>query len=174
MGKQYKALSDDDCTMIEEAKVFFMASCSTHEVNLSPKGYDAIRILDNHTLIYLDYPGSGNRTARDIREGGTVTLMWCAFEGPANIMRCFCEGELVESDDEAFEAYMSHFSGVDRKMVRRFIRFDIKAVETSCGEAVPVMRFESERSALREWACDLADEGRLSDYIARHDAPPKL
>lgn len=174
MGTQYEALRAEDCAFVETAKLFFIASCSTHEVNLSPKGYDTLKIRDNRTLIYLDYPGSGNRTARDIREGGTVTLMWCAFEGAPKILRCFCEGELIEPDDMEFEAYASHFAGIDAKSVRRIIRFNIRAVESSCGMSVPLMAYEGERPALREWAEDMAEAGRLWEYIAEHDAPPKL
>ncbi|MEJ2501054.1 MAG: pyridoxamine 5'-phosphate oxidase family protein [Campylobacterales bacterium] len=174
MGKQYTVLTTDDCAFIESAKLFFTASCSTHEVNLSPKGYDTLKIRDNRTLIYLDYPGSGNRTARDLREGGKATLMWCAFEGAPNILRCFCEGELIEPGDFEFEACLSYFPGVDAKTIRRFIRFDVRAVESSCGMAVPLMRYEGERPVLRDWTEEMAEEGRLSDYIDKHDVPPEL
>jgi hypothetical protein len=174
MGRQYTALKEKDVLFINKAKLFFIASCSSHEVNLSPRGYDSIRIRDNQTLIFLDYPGSGNRTARDIREGGRVTLMWCAFEGPANIMRCFCSGELIEPGDMEFDACLSHFSDVDVKAIRRFIRFHIEAVETSCGEGVPFMSYEGERDSLKSWASGLAEDGRLSEYMADHDEPPVL
>ena len=174
MGKQYKALTATDCTFVKNAKLFFIASCSSHEVNLSPKGYDALKIRDNTTLIYLDYPGSGNRTARDIRENGRVTLMWCAFEGAPKILRCFCEGELIEPDDMEFEAYASYFEDIDMQSIRRIIRFDISAVESSCGMSVPLMAYGGERNALREWAEDMSTGGRLAEYMAKHDEPPKL
>lgn len=174
MGKQYKLLTAEDCTFIEAQKLFFVASSSTHEVNLSPKGYDTLKIRDTRTLIYLDYPGSGNRTARDIREHGNVTLMWCAFEGAPKILRCFCEGELIEPDDIEFEACLSHFNGIPPQTIRRFIRFHVTAVESSCGMSVPRFDYVGEREALRNWAEDMADERCLEDYIASHDEPPRL
>jgi len=174
MGKQYKALSNEDRAFVEAAKLFFMASCSTHEVNLSPKGYGTLKIRDNSTLIFLDYPGSGNRTARDIGENGRVTLMWCAFEGAPKIVRCFCEGELIEHDDLEFEACLSYFSGVDPKSIRRFIRFDIQAVESSCGMSVPLMAYQKERADLREWAEDMAADDRLEAYLQEYEVPPEL
>jgi hypothetical protein len=171
---QYKALSDEDRAFIEAAKLFFMASCSSHEVNLSPKGYDTLKIRDNSTFIFLDYPGSGNRTARDIGENGRVTLMWCAFEGAPKILRCFCEGELIERDDLEFDACLSYFRGVDPKSIRRFIRFGIQAVESSCGMSVPLMAYHNERDDLREWAEDMAADGCLEAYLQEHEVPPEL
>ena len=174
MGKHYKSLTSDDQSFIAAAKLFFLASCSAHEVNLSPKGYDCLRVLDATTLLYLDYPGSGNRTARDIEEAGRATLMWCAFEGAPKILRCFCRGELIEPQDAAFEAMLSHFPGVERNAVRRLIRFDVDAVESSCGMSVPLYMFERERDTLREWAVDMAASGKLKAYIAAHQVPPEL
>lgn len=174
MGKQYKALTAEDCSLIETSKLFFVASCSSHEVNLSPKGYDTLKMRDNRTLIFLDFPGSGNRVARDIREEGKVTLMWCAFEGAPKILRCFCEGELIEPEDFEFEACLSYFNGINPKTIRRFIRFGIVSVESSCGMSVPLMEYAGDRNALKEWAGDMANEGRLAGYIAEHDEPPKI
>lgn len=174
MGKQYKVLTANDCAFVEKAPLFFIASCSAHEVNLSPKGYDTLKIRDEQTLIYLDYPGNGNRTARDIRENGSVTLMWCAFEGAPKILRCFCEGELIEKDDAEFEACMSYFPGVNVAAVRRCIRFRVNAVESSCGMSVPLLNYVGERDALRDWAVDMADSDRLADYVTTHDTPPEL
>ena len=33
------------------------------------------------TILYLDFPGSGNRTYRDAMAGGEFTLVFNAFEG---------------------------------------------------------------------------------------------
>jgi|GEM_PF-6416734 len=37
MGKQYKSLNDKDIEFIKKQKLFYIASCSGQEVNLSPK-----------------------------------------------------------------------------------------------------------------------------------------
>ena len=79
MGKQYKQLKEKDIAFIQEQKLFYLASCSGAEVNLSPKGYDSIRVLDASTLLFMQYPGSGNRTYRDADAGGEVTLVFNAF-----------------------------------------------------------------------------------------------
>ena len=59
MGKQYKKLTQDDMIFIKEQKLFYLASCSGGEVNLSPKGYDSIRVLNANSLLFMHQPGSG-------------------------------------------------------------------------------------------------------------------
>lgn len=173
MGKQYKHLTEEDIIFINKQKLFYLASSSGKEVNLSPKGYDSIRVLDKYRLLYLDYPGSGNRTYRDAMENGEFTLVFNAFEGPANILRIFCKAEAVEKDDFNFNGYLSHF-GVNASHIRQLFIFDIEAVESSCGMSVPYMTYEKERKSLKKWAKSMAEEGRLAQYIEEHKEPPVL
>ena len=173
MGKQYASLTEDDIDFIKKQKLFYLASCSGKEVNLSPKGYDSIRILDKNTILYLDFPGSGNRTYRDAMSDGEFTLVFNAFSGNANITRLFCKAEAIEKSDERFEVYLSHF-GVDGAAVRQLFIFDIYAVESSCGMSVPYMKYEKQRSSLKNWAKNMAKEGRIQAYMDKHKEPPVL
>ena len=173
MGKQYRSLTQDDIAFIKQQKLFYIASCSGAEVNLSPKGYDSIRVLDRYRLLYLDYPGSGNRTYRDAMAGGKFTLVFNAFEGQPNILRIFCKAEVIGRGDQEFEGYLSHF-GVNGAQVRQLFLFDIEAVESSCGMAVPYMRYEKERKSLKNWAKNMAEEGRLEAYMEKRHEPPLL
>ena len=50
-------------------------------MNVSPKGLDSFRVLDEHTVAYLDLTGSGIETIAHLRENGRITLMFCAFQG---------------------------------------------------------------------------------------------
>ena len=173
MGKQYRYLTEHDSHFIKDQQLFYIASCSGQEVNLSPKGYDCIRVLDRETLLYMDYPGSGNRTARDIDAGGEVTVVFNAFEGKPKILRLFCKGELIGKDDKEFTAYMKHF-GESTDMIRRLIKLNIYAVESSCGMSIPVMRFEQVRNELRDWAVKQNENGKLQQYIEDHNTPPDI
>jgi len=173
MGKQYKKLKQKDIDFIKEQKLFFLASCSGKEVNLSPKGYDVLRVLDEETLLYLDYPGSGNRTYRDAMAGGEFTLMFNAYEGKANITKLFCRAEVISKEDATFKEYLAHFD-VDASIVRQFFLFHIYAVETSCGDGVPFMKYEGDRPSLREWAVKMAKNGKLEQYMKEHEVPPVL
>ena len=173
MGKQYKHLTKEDITFINKQKLFYLASSSGKEVNLSPKGYDCIHVLDNDRLLYLDYPGSGNRTYRDTMANGEFTLVFNAFEGPARILRIFCKAEAVEKDDFNFNGYLSYFD-VNASYIRQLFIFNIEAVESSCGMSVPSMTYEKERKSLKKWAKKMAEEGRLTKYIEEHKEPPVL
>jgi len=173
MGKQYKKLKQKDIDFIQQQKVFFLASCSGKEVNLSPKGYDTLHILDEETILYLDFPGSGNRTYRDVMAGGEFTLMFNAYEGKANITKLFCKAEVISKEDAKFEHYVKHFD-VEAIYVRQIFLFKIYAVETSCGDGVPYMRFEGERESLREWAKKMDKNGKLEQYMKEHEVPPIL
>jgi hypothetical protein len=173
MGKQYAKLEEKDIEFIQAQKIFYLASSSGKEVNLSPKGYDSLRVLDDQTLLYMDYPGSGNRTYRDAAAGGEFTLMFTAFEGAPNITKLFCKAEPIAKDDERFEGYVSHFD-VDVSNIRQLFIFDVYAVETSCGMGVPKMQYVKERDALKKWAKNMAQEGRLDGYMKEHEEPPVL
>ena len=122
MATLQKSLRVDDIDFIKRQKLFFIASVSVAEVNLSPKGYDCLRVIDDKTLLFMDYPGSGNRIARDIRHGGEVTVLFTAFEGLPKILRLFCKGELIEKNDREFEQLFSLFQMVKTKKLNNYIR----------------------------------------------------
>ncbi|MEO5357543.1 MAG: pyridoxamine 5'-phosphate oxidase family protein [Nitrospirae bacterium YQR-1] len=174
MGTQYKSLKAEDIEFIKSQKVFFAASCSGKEVNLSPKGYDCLRVLDSNTLLYMDYPGSGDRTARDIKNDGQLTLMFISFTERAKILRLFCKGELIEKSSNVFSEAAGNFSETIHGAVRRFIRYSIYAVESTCGMSVPFMHYEGERDGLRDWAVKKSIDNTIDKYIKDHEVPPKL
>ena len=173
MGKQYKTLTDADIEFIKKQKLFYLASASGSEVNLSPKGYDSIRILNNSTLLFMNYPGSGNRTHRDAVADGEFTLVFNAFEGPAKILRLFCKTTLIDSAHKDFAANTKKF-GLKESQVRDFFEFHIYAVESSCGMSVPVMEYKEERNELRNWVKKMDKNGKLQEYKDEHLLPPRL
>lgn len=174
MAEHYEVLSEKHVRFIEQQKVFFMASASGAEVNLSPKGLDSLRVMSGEELVFLDFPGSGNRTARDIKEGGKLTLMFNAFEGAPLILRIFCEGELVEATDGRFGELVAFFDEVPAEHIRRFLLIKVKTVETSCGYGVPIMKFEEERPQITKWVKKKIEQGKLMDYMVDHDVPVDL
>ncbi len=173
MGKQYNTLSKNDIAFIQEQKLFYIASASSHEVNLSPKGYDSIHISDPDTLYMIDYLGSGNRTARDISEDGDVTLLFNAFENDPKILRCFCKGEIIAKTDPRFDSACALFKE-DPSAIRQIFRFKVYAVESSCGMGVPLMSYNEERSGVRDYALMMAKNGKFEEYADEHKDPPDL
>ncbi|MDH5464548.1 MAG: pyridoxamine 5'-phosphate oxidase family protein [Thiovulaceae bacterium] len=173
MGKQYERLSDFDIKFIKEQKLYFIASCSDQEVNLSPKGYESIYLHDDKTVYMLDFPGSGNRTASDIHKDGKITILFQAFEGKPRIVRLFCKGECIQKDEQAFEVPYSHFD-VQKDLIRQIFKFTIQTVESSCGMSIPYMNYEKERNELKDWALIMSEKGELKSYIDDHETPPVI
>lgn len=65
MAKIYAKLTEQDMDFIKQQKLFYLASCSHKEVNLSPKGFDSLHILDDSHILFYNMIGSTNRTYHD-------------------------------------------------------------------------------------------------------------
>ncbi len=140
MGKFHPVISSALRSFIEEQQMFFTASASAGgRVNVSPKGIDSLRVLDECTVAYLDLTGSGNETAAHLRADGRLTLMFCAFEGEPCILRLFGQGEIVPLDSERGRELHSHFPTLPGE--RHFVVQHVSSVQTSCGFAVPLYDF---------------------------------
>lgn len=152
MGKEYQQLDDNLIAFIKAQKLFFVATAplaTDGHVNVSPKGYDSLVVIDARTIAYLDLGGSGIETQAHCRENGRITLMFCAFEGKANIMRIFGRGEAVPFTDPRFDDLMKRFPAFTR--ARAIIKIDIKKIMDSCGWGVPFFEFKGEREQLQRW-----------------------
>jgi len=173
LGKQYKELTNIDINFISKQKLFYIASCSDSEVNLSPRGYNSLKVINSTTLHMIDFLGSGNRTARDISEDGEITILFNAFEDAPKILRCFCKGATVLKEDSKFKDLVSAFNE-DISAIRQVFIFNIYAVETSCGMGVPVMEFKQERPEVRNFALKMAKQNKFDEYVKDHETPPNL
>jgi len=172
MAQQFEKLSDANKAFIAKQKLFFIAS-SHHggEVNLSPRGYDVFRIIDDNHAYFLDYVGSGDRTARDINNDGEVTVLFCSFEGKPLNLRLFCKGELIDKQDETARAL---FDDASLEGMRRFIKLHIYCVEQSCGTSVPYFEYQGERDDLKAFCVRNEKSGKLDAYVKNHEVPPDL
>lgn len=133
--------------------MFFVASApldANGPINVSPKGLDSFRILGPSTVAYLDLTGSGVETVAHLKENGRVVLMFCAFQGPPNILRLHGRGRVIESGDKEFENLAAKFPKYDS--TRSIVIVEVTRVSESCGFGVPLMRYEAERSQLFDWA----------------------
>ncbi len=173
MGKQYKKLTDSDVEFIKAQKLFYLASSSGQEVNLSPKGYDSIRVLNHSALLFMNFPGSGNRTYRDAKNDGEFTLVFNAFEGEAKILRLFCKAEIIDPTHHDFTKHTKSFGEIQSR-VRDFFVFNIYAIESSCGMSVPEMEYKKERRALYNWVVSMDKNNKLQAYKDDHFIPPNL
>jgi hypothetical protein len=155
MAKVYDQLDDKLTAFIRRQKLFFVATAplsAEGSVNLSPKGYDSLAILDPQTLAYVDLGGSGIETHAHLRENGRITLMFCAFEGPPNILRIYGEGQTVSFGEPGFAQMMARFPSFQR--ARGVVTVRIRRIADSCGWGVPFFEFKGERDQLRRWVDD--------------------
>jgi hypothetical protein len=106
-------------------------------------------IIDSRTVAYVDLGGSGIETHAHLRQNGRVTLMFCAFEGPANIVRVYGRGESCSFDEPEFARKMELFPAFER--ARGVITIAIHRVTDSCGWGVPFFDYKGERDQLRRW-----------------------
>ena len=172
MGKSYERLEDKHLAFIGEQKMFFVATAPTSadgHVNVSPKGYDSLRIVNDRCVEWVDLGGSGIETQAHLQENGRITLMFCAFNGAANILRIYGRGSAIDFDHPEFPAAMAAFPGFDR--ARAVIRIEITRVSDSCGWGVPFYEFKGERDQLRRWADNKPiDEWRERRYAANAES----
>ena len=152
MSQTYDRLTDKLIAFIGRQKLFFVATAplaGDGRVNVSPKGYDSLAVLDDRTVAYLDLGGSGIETQAHVQENGRITLMWCAFEGAADIVRVYGRGEAVPLHDPRFPALLARFPGYDR--ARAIIVVQVESASDSCGWGVPLFDYRGERDQLRRW-----------------------
>ncbi len=151
MGRIYDCIDERLATWIARQPLFFVGTAPSGDdghVNVSPKGpIGSLRVIDAHTVAYLDIVGSGAETIAHLRDNGRICVMFCAFEGPPRILRLHGEGEVVLPGDADFEPLLA--AGFDEPAApearRAIIRVRVSRVADSCGYGVPLMSYEGER-----------------------------
>jgi hypothetical protein len=167
MARVLERVTPELTEFLEAQPVFFVATAPAGpegHVNLSPKGYNTFRVLDDHTVAYLDLTGSGAETIAHLRENGRITIMFCAFSGRPNIVRLFGAGEVLPVSSPDAAPILDRFPALPG--ARAVIIVALDRIQTSCGYAVPLMELVSDRDQLLDWAAKKGDE-KLEQY--RHE-----
>jgi hypothetical protein len=148
MAEFFPALTEEHRAFVAKQPVFFVATAGAGDtrINLSPKGMDCFRILDERTVAYLDVGGSGNETNAHLAADGRITIMFCAFDRPALIFRIYGHGRAVLPQDDEWTALAPHFTLLPG--TRQIFVVAVDQCQTSCGWGVPFMAFERERQTL--------------------------
>jgi Pyridoxamine 5'-phosphate oxidase len=154
-------LTDHHRAFIAKQPVFFIATAAADaRINLSPKGMDSFRVLDAKRVGYLDVGGSGNETHAHLAADGRATIMFCAFDRPALILRIYVHGRAVLPQDDRWDALAVHFEMLPG--TRQIFEFDVDSVQTSCGWGVPLMAFERESQTLKKYAAKYSEAELLA------------
>lgn len=147
MAEFFDALTDAHVAMISRQPVFFVATAADGaRINLSPKGYDCFRVLSPNRVAWLDLGGSGNETNAHLLADGRITIMFCNFQQPAQVLRIYGRGDPVVPWDRQWAELAPHFTLLPG--TRQIFDVAVESVQTSCGYGVPLMTLERERPTL--------------------------
>ncbi|HEV7907281.1 MAG TPA: pyridoxamine 5'-phosphate oxidase family protein [Pseudonocardiaceae bacterium] len=162
MGKLYERIDGRLRSFIEDQQIFFVATAPLSQdghVNVSPKGRaGSLAVLDERTVAFLDFGGSHAETIAHLRENGRITLMWCAFSGPPDIVRVHGRGEPVFRDDSRWSGLIGHFTDADAPGLRAIIVVTAERISDTCGFAVPFMDYREERTLHADYFGRKTDE----------------
>lgn len=151
----YDRITPAQADLLRSARVFFVASVAPDlapgpagegAVNLSPKGGVPLHVLDEHHVAYLDFPGSGNETARHAAVNGPITLMAMSMNATdAAIVRLYGHATITPAEDLPEGDPLLDAPESPLKHPRQVITITVEATQTSCGYGVPVFEFVSQR-----------------------------
>ncbi len=172
MAKVFDAIEPRLAAWIARQRMFFVATAPSGDgghVNVSPKGpMETLRVLDEHTVAYLDLVGSGAETVAHLHDNGRIVVMLCAFEGPPRIVRLHGRGEVLEADAVEFPDATAL-----PQQHRTVIRVAVERIADSCGFGVPLMTYDGERPQSLAWAQSKLAKGgpgALDEYVAEKNA----
>ena len=173
MADFFEALTEKHIAIIAAQPVFFVATAAAEgRINLSPKGYDAFRVLSPTRVAYLDLGGSGNETHAHVVADGRITVMFCNFQQPALILRIYGRGRAVLPQDDSWAALSAPFTLLPG--TRQIFDIAVESVQSSCGWGVPFMTLEGERETLKKahrqsdpaaWETKMAQRTRSIDGL---------
>src|SRR4051812_39987049 len=151
MGRTYEGIDEQLQGWIARQSMYFVGTAPAGpegHVNVSPKGpIGSLRVLDEHTVAYLDIVGSGAETIAHLRENGRIVVMFCSFDGPPRILRLHGTGEVVLPGDPAFDGLLAagFHEPAAPEARRAIIVVHVTRVADSCGYGVPLMSYDGER-----------------------------
>lgn len=165
MAQEYTSLTPELHDFIARQHIFFAATAAENtRINISPRSTREFRVIGDNEICWLDLTGSGAETAAHLKADGRLTIMFCAFEGPPNILRLYGRGEVLHRDSDAFARVLAQQFGDQRPVgTRQIVRLAVDLVKTSCGYGVPAFDYQKERPALDNWAEAKGPHG-IADY----------
>lgn len=160
-------ITPDLAAFITAQPLFFVATAPADgRVNLSPKGMDTFRIVDERRVRFLNLTGSGNETAAHVAENGRITIMFCSFDAMPLIVRLYGSATVCHPGDAGWSEAAADFAELGGS--RQVFDIAIDDVRTSCGAGVPVMTLTDVRAdtELEPFYAEMSTE-ELHDYWRR-------
>lgn len=166
MARFFEALEPEHADFIVRQPIFFVATAAAGaRINLSPKGMDSFRVLGPNEVAWLDVAGSGNETHAHLVADGRVTVMFCAFDNPALILRLYGRAVPILPQDPEWDAAARPFTLLPG--TRQIFRMTVESVQTACGWGVPHMALVRERETLSKYHAAHDEAARFAKYAVR-------
>ena len=167
MAKRFDSLTEQHIRFIRAQRIFFVGTAAVDSrVNVSPKGMDTLRVLDDRRVVWLNVTGSGNETAAHVQLDPRMTLMFCAFEGPPLILRLYGRARAIHRNDPEWNALYALFPPLSG--ARQIFDLAIDLVQTSCGAGVPLYQYQRDREDLNEWSRKKGGEGVRQYWLEKN------
>ena len=162
MATRLAELSDKLIDFISAQRLFFVGTAAPEgTINVSPKGGDSLRVLSSKQILWLNITGSGNETAAHLRVSDRMTLMFCAFEGPPMILRCYGKARAIHPHEPDWQQYEPLLPS--HRSARQLVLMDLDFVLTSCGFGVPFYDHVGPRDNMDKWLAR-RDQDDIHDY----------
>jgi len=162
MARRYDRMKPEHIAFIEKQKLFFVGTAANDgTINVSPKGWDSLRVLGPNRIAWLNITGSGNETAAHLAQNERMTMMFCAFDGNPKILRLYGSAVAAHPRDEQWNELAKLFE--PHESARQYVDFKIDLAQTSCGYGVPFYDFVDERDNMDRWLASRGEEG-IEEY----------
>ena len=164
MGDKFDKLSEKHMDFISHQHMFFVGTAGADGfVNVSPKGMDTFRVINNMKVAWLNLTGSGNETAAHVLESNRMTIMFCSFDRLPKILRLYGNAAVTHTRDQKWEELIRLFPGYPG--ARQIFELNLELVLASCGYSVPYYEFKGERTTLTKWTDNKGQDG-IRDQVS--------
>lgn len=158
MAVKFDKINKVHKAFIEKQKMFVVGSAGAEGfINVSPKGMDSFRIIDENTVVWVNLTGSGNETSAHVQENGRMTVMFNSFDKAPLILKLYGTATVIHEKDARWDEMTALFD--ESAGTRQFFELKVELVLTSCGYAVPKYEFKGERDTLKKWTDKKGREG---------------
>lgn len=162
MARRYQSLSEEHIVFIDHQKLFFVGTAANDgTINVSPKGFESLRVLSPNRLAWLNITGSGNETAAHLAQNERMTIMFCAFDHDPKILRLYGKARAIHPRDHEWDEFANLFE--PHPSARQYVDFQFDVVQTSCGFGVPLFDYVKPRDNMPKWLAT-KDKAAIKEY----------
>lgn len=167
MATFYDAIEPQLAEFLRRQHVFFVATAASDgRVNVSPKGLDSFRILDERRVAWVNGTGSGNETAAHVLRLPRMTILFASFDAQPGIVRLYGSATMIQPGDQGWAEASDWFPAM--LGARQVFVLAVEQIQRSCGFGVPRYAFEGERDLMRQWAAGKGEEGIAAYQAAKN------